>query len=333
MPRLLTRSSLTVSIIVPATNQPPTLGRCLGALRSVLGDQDEIIVVDSEETADHVPIGSPAELRNIGAQRAKGDVLLFVDADVVIHPDALSLFRAAFERNPDLVAAFGCYDDDPPPGVVSSFRNLLHHNVHWESAGEAQTWWAGLGAVRRDRFLETGGFDVKRYPRPMLEDVELGLRLTDAGHRILLMPEAQGLHLKRWSLRTMVSSDFRDRGIPWTRLLIERRQVPATLNLGWHHRLTALCVVSGLALGVQGRWLRLAVPAVGMTVMNRRFYGTLRRRGGLPLAVAGLALHAVHHLTAVVAVPFGIAAHLRGGHGPPIPFPLVTEYPGTTADE
>lgn len=315
---------LTVSIVVPATNAPPSLERCLVAVEAARGPQDEIIIVDDPLADDNLPLRSPAKIRNLGGRRAHGDIVMFVDADVVVDPEAVARFRQAFADDPSLAAAFGSYDDDPPPGDASRFRNLLHHHVHHEGAGEAQTFWAGLGAIRRDVFLAAGGFDEPRFPRPMLEDVELGLRLTDGGHRIRLMPEAQGRHLKQWSLRGMIYSDFRDRGIPWTRLLIERGEAPATLNLGWRHRLTALAVLATTLSVLRTRRLT-TVPAglAAMGVLNRRFYGVLWRHGGARLTLAGVGLHAIHHLTAIAAVPFGFVAHFRRHGATPKPPPLA----------
>jgi protoporphyrinogen oxidase len=307
----------TCSIVVPATNGPVTLTRCLAGVRAGIGDEDEVLVIDD------VPLHSPARIRNEGAIRARGDILIFVDADVIPHPDAVGRFREAFARDPGLSAVIGSYDDEPPSGVVSEFRNLLHHHVHQESDPDVQTFWAGLGAVRREVFLAAGGFDHVRFPRPMLEDVEFGLRLSEAGHRIALLPEAQGRHLKRWTLRSMLMADFRNRGIPWTRLLIERRRVPATLNLGWRHRLSAATVVATAALLVATRRPAVLVVGVGnLLVLNRRFYRLLARHGGVKLAGAGVALHALHHATAVAALPFGALAHVRRGGATPVPRPL-----------
>ena len=204
-----------VSAIVPASNAPPTLDRCLAAIRTADDPPDEVIVADEGD--------GPADARNRGAARATGDLLVFVDADVLPHADAFVRIRRAFDERPGLAALFGSYDDSPgDPGAVSQFRNLLHHHVHQTSAGPATTFWAGLGAVRRLVFEEVGGFDADRYRLPSVEDIELGGRMVDAGHRIELDPMIQGTHLKQWSLRTMVETDFLQRGVPWVELLLER---------------------------------------------------------------------------------------------------------------
>ncbi len=77
---------------------------------------------------------------------------------------------------------------------MSQFRNLLHHHVHRSAAGKATTFWAGLGAIRREAFESCGGFDAELHPHAM-EDVELGMRLSDAGARIVLDPALRGKHL------------------------------------------------------------------------------------------------------------------------------------------
>src|SRR5581483_8555183 len=174
----------TLSAIVPATNAPPTLEACRDAIQAADEAPEELIVV--------LEGAGPADARNRGAARATGDVLVFVDADVVVHGDAFARIRRAFE-DPSLVALFGSYDDRPAaPGTVSVFRNLLHHHVHQSGAGPATTFWAGLGAVRRDAFEAVGGFDAERYLVPSVEDIDLGTRLVAAGRRIELDPSVQG---------------------------------------------------------------------------------------------------------------------------------------------
>src|SRR5437870_12417814 len=108
----------TVSAIVPATNAPPTLTRCLEAIRIADDPPDEVIVVEEGH--------GPADARNRGVAQAGCEVLVFIDADVLSHRDAFTRIRAAFAADSSLAALFGSYDDRPEDqGVVSVFRNLL----------------------------------------------------------------------------------------------------------------------------------------------------------------------------------------------------------------
>ncbi|QYG92012.1 glycosyltransferase [Iamia sp. SCSIO 61187] len=295
---------VALTVVVPATDGPATLTRCLAAMARADDGPDQLVVVDGP------PELTVTEARNRGVDRATGDVVVFVDADVEVHPDAFRRVRAAF-ADPGLTAVFGSYDDRPPaPGVVSAFRNLLHHHVHQTSAGPAATFWTGLGAVRRSAFAAVGGFDEGRYPRPSVEDIDLGHRLAAGGARIRLDPDLQGTHLKRWTLRSMLWTDFARRGVPWVGLLVRSPRPALSLNLGWRHRVSAGLCLAALVAVVVGEVLLAGLGVAGLLACNAAFYALLVRRQGLLRAAAGVGLHALHHLVAVAALPVGVAAAL-----------------------
>jgi GT2 family glycosyltransferase len=296
---------VALSVVIPATDARPTLARAVAAAEQALAEVDELIVVDG-------PAGlGPAAARNLGSRRATGDVVVFVDSDVEVHDDALALIRAAFDDDGGLTAVFGAYDDDPgAPGLVSDFRNLLHHHVHHEGAGPAETFWAGLGAIRRDALLSAGGFDELRFPNPSIEDVELGMRITRAGGRILLDPRIQGKHLKRWTFSGMTQTDLLRRGVPWVGMLLEDREHSAALNLGWRHRVGAGASVL-LVVAIARRAFRPAALLLALLVaLDRRFYARLYRLRGRRAVAAGIPLHIALRLTSAAAVPLALGAHL-----------------------
>jgi GT2 family glycosyltransferase len=297
---------MKLAVVVPATDRPPTLDRCLAAIRAAGEPPEEVVVVDHSRPA------GPAAARNAGAKETDADIVVFVDADVEVRPDVFMRIRQAFDRDPALGAVFGSYDDAPAAeGVVSRFRNLLHHHVHQAGAGPASTFWAGLGAIRREVFERYGGFDSTRYPRASVEDIELGSRLAAKGVRIELDPHLLGTHLKRWTLRSMVETDYARRGAPWIALLLARKTSPSALNLGWRHRASAAAIVLAAAMLVRGN-VRGVIGALGAFVLlNRALYALLLRRQGAVGAIAGVGLHAVHHVTALAAVPAGVRLYLR----------------------
>jgi hypothetical protein len=298
-------------VIIPATDDPPTLTTVLASIRGSTDPPQQVIVVDTP------PNLGPAAARNAGAGDAIGDVLVFVDADVEVHADAFQRIRSAFRQHAGLAAVFGSYDDQPQAnGVVSEFRNLLHHHVHQEGAGEAITFWAGLGAIRREVFFDLGGFDEQRFRHPSVEDIELGMRLHESGGRILLDPSIQGKHLKRWTFLTMTQTDLMRRGVPWLRLVLERRTTLGALNLGPQHlAATGISVVLlGALLRRNGR-LTFTLLAL-LVILDRRFYALLMRRRGPAIAAAGLPLHVAHRLISAAAVPIALAHHITGRKRP-----------------
>lgn len=296
-----------LSVVIPATDRAPTLPRCLRAVRAAVEARDEVIVVDGPARL------SAAAARNAGAHRATREVVVFVDADVEVRPDALARIRAAFDGRSDLVAIFGAYDDAPgAAGVVTGFRNLLHHHVHATGAGPSSSFWTGLGAVRRAAFEASGGFDEERFPHPSVEDIELGLRLVRSGAAIELDPRIQGKHLKAWTVRQMVHTDFARRALPWMDLLLTARACTSELNMGWRHRLSALACAVAAGAAVVRRPVPLLTSTLALVMLNRPFYAVLLDRRGGTEATAGVALHALHHLTWMAALPVAVAIHAAG---------------------
>lgn len=294
-------SAPTLGVVVPATDRPPTLQRCLTALEGGTRKPDTVAVLAE-------PAGAgPAAARNLGAAGCEADVLVFVDSDVEVHPEALALIERRFAADPDLAALFGAYDDDPAdPALTSRYRNLLHHHVHTESAGEAETFWAGLGAVRRERFETVGGFDADLFPEPSVEDIELGMRLRRDGARIVLDPQIRGRHLKRWTPASMIRTDFGRRGVPWARLLLREGSDSTALNLDWRRRASA--ATSLVLLGsLLARRPRLATAALTANlVLDRDLYALFARRGGARLLLAGIGLHQLHQLAAAASIPAAV---------------------------
>jgi GT2 family glycosyltransferase len=326
-----------LSVIVPVKNGHNVLPRMLDMLsRSELPRETwELIVVDDGSSDDSVSIASayadlvirlpepshgPGYARNRGVERARGECVVFLDADVVVRPDTLTRLAETMMTRSDVDAVFGAYCDEPEAaGVVSKYRNLLHHYTHAQEPGEAQTFWAGCGCVRRAVFVDVGMYDEWRFSRPQIEDVELGYRLSAHGHRILLQPEIQVTHLKRWTFRGMLKADFMDRGVPWARLLAEQRALlgPAaskatSLSLRAKEKSNTFFVCLGLlllAISVRPQNHLLATLGalclVIVVVRGLPLYAFFFRKRGPVFAICGVVLHMVYYLTAAVSVVWG----------------------------
>lgn len=311
----------------------------------------ELVVVDDGSTDDTTAVATafadrvvrvadgprgPAHARNLGARDTQAEILLFVDADVVVHPQVLERVVAHFAANASLVAVFGSYDDRPAAAsLVSQYRNLLHRYVHLVHAGTASTFWAGCGAVRRSAFVAVGGFDDLRFPRPQIEDIELGYRLHDAGGTLRLDPAIAGTHLKRWTLRAMLRTDLRDRAIPWMRLLLDRRtaHMSGPLNLNRREQLLAACMGLGLlalaAFVVTGHGATLAVALTAKLAVilgNLPLFAWFARTRGAGFALATVPLRLLYYVVSLTGATWAVTTHLFGSSarrapltaGPPV---------------
>lgn len=271
----------------------------------------------------------PAAARNRAARQARGEILFFVDSDVELAAGAVERACRDLAADDGLVAVFGTYDDAPAgAGVVSQYRNLLHHHTHVTHPGRATTFWAGCGAVRARQFLDLGGFD-ESYDCPSIEDIELGMRIHAHGGEIVLDPLLRGKHHKVWTLRSMVATDIACRAVPWTRLIVKDGRLPAALNLDWRSRASGVLAVAGVGTAFAATWrgswpaLVVAVACVALVIgLNRDFYLLCARRRGPVFAAMSVVLHFLYFVYASVA--FGVvvvSAMIRRGWAvaPPCP--------------
>jgi len=316
------------SVVVPVLNGGPVLRQALEALRRSSFRDFELWVVDDGSTDDSRVTAEesgaillqtrgqqgPAVARNLGARHARGEFLLFLDADCAVGEETLGRAAVVLRDDEELDALFGSYDDAPAaPGWVAQYKNLQHHWVHQQGDPEASTFWAGCGAVRRRVFLDLGGFDEARFDRPTIEDIELGYRLRRSGRRIRLAKDVQVKHHKAWSLRSVIQSDLLDRGVPWSELLAGREGAANELNLGWTGRLSvgavvllAACLILAL---VDSRWALLAGVTMAILLwLNRDFYRFLSAKKGFHFLLAAVPLHWLYYLNCALAFPLG---HLR----------------------
>lgn len=339
------------SVIIPVYNGAHFLRQSLAALSHSTFADYECLVVDDGSTDDSGEVargygatvitlerrGGPARARNRGAQRASGEFLVFLDADVCVHPITLTRFDAHLRREPDTDAVMGSYDDRPAhPSFLSQYRNLLHHYVHHRSRTNAWTFWAACGAIRRDLFQQFGGFD-ESYVKPSIEDIELGMRLAAAGHRIDLAPEIQITHLKRWTFGGLVKTDLFQRAVPWFRVLLRMGSMPNDMNVTYTERLSVVLAWL-LLLGMVplfatliSRWwvgaawaLSLILPIKFVFVaLNRDVYRFFAAKRGWWFALRAMPLHWLYYVYCGLGVIMATYAHLRGGarDSPQTPLP------------
>ncbi len=330
----MTGKRLKITAVMPAYNAAHLLDRVLPPLLEMLdaGELDEVLLVDDQSTDATAAKardmgarvittpqnGGPGVARNLAAETANGDILWFVDSDVIAHPGGPAVIRAAFADD-SVAACFGSYDDDPgAPSWFSNYKNLLHRYHHQNAKRDATTFWSGCGAVRADIFRALGGFDTDIYRVPSIEDVELGYRIKRAGGRILVCPDLLGKHLKVWSVKQAIFTDIFRRALPWSRLMISREGLTDDLNTGKLERLRALVAglfwlsILALPLSAVAWWAPLATFALALAI-NWRFFTFLRRNGGLGFALASMLYHQLYYVYSAAAYVWCLVEyHLLG---------------------
>lgn len=308
---------LAVTIVMPAYNAASHLSRVIPAALAAL-EGGRLIVVDPGSTdgtaelarrlgAEVLELGhraGPALARNRGVELVDTPICLFIDADCVAHEDVVQIVQTAFHERPELVSITGSYDDSPPePNFFSQYMNLRHHHTHHQANPDGSSFWAGCGAVLTDVFRKVGGFDAEQFPAPMIEDIELAFRLRRHG-KLRLDSALQVKHLKRWSLRGVITTDIFSRAVPWSRLIMQTGELPDDLNLAWSQRLAAvaapftllspLVVPGALVLGMPALAAGFALPAAFSAWVHRGLFRCFWRCRGPGFALGGVLFHQVH---------------------------------------
>jgi GT2 family glycosyltransferase len=300
-----------VSLVVPVHRGGDAFRLCLDSIRRLSPSPIEVIVVEDGPEPERpayehgwrvetLPARrGPAAARNHGAMQARGDVVFFIDADVVVPCDAVARVAATL-ADPAIDAVIGSYDRQPAaPNFVSQFKNLAHRYVHQQASEEAMTFWGACGAMRRVRLLALGGFD-QEYGQPSIEDIELGSRLIEAGGRIRLRKDLEVTHLKRWTLTSLVRTDIRQRALPWSALLLRQGRLPNDLNVSLRARfavsLTFLLAFSLAAMWVLdgAGWAAIAI-AITLAALDWRLWSYFASERGWHFAVRAVALQWLYY--------------------------------------
>lgn len=313
-------TGVKVSIIIPNHNQERTLGACLQAVYNQTVAPFEVIVADdcstdsSRDVARRFPCTlvelptnrGAAAARNAGVAASKGDVLFFVDSDIVLAPDAVANALQVLRSDPACALVQGIYDKQPlyGNGVIETYKTLHEHFWRRRNAGVVRMTLFALGAMPRAVFDEVGGFDERVRE---IEDVVFGTRLP-ARYHVRLTDTVVGRHDDVNRFLPMVRTQFRRARMLTTAVAGGgRARVRAFSPLGL---LASVLALATLPLALLTPWL-LVVPAILLGVFlgtERHLLRFVRRERGPGYATVFAALH---YLVYVITVA-GAAAGLPG---------------------
>jgi len=295
-----------VSIIIPVLNRADELRRCLTSLKQLSYPQEklQIIVVD-DGSSDESPLVAkefgallvssggcrrgPAAARNVGASRATGGILAFIDSDCSASIGWLGDLVPAFS-DPSIAAVGGQVDGMCTESPVDRYEAVMSslsigNRERVGNSGHDTFYLPSCNLlVRRSAFNSAGGFKESMH---VGEDVDLTWRLRDKGLSISYIPVGNVLHEHRSSIRSFMSRRFdygTSEGI--LQLLHPLRQkqmvIPPLLAL-----ILLICLLAPFA----GWWLLLlatSVLAVDVAATKVRLMNRTIAIGIIPLLKARL---------------------------------------------
>ena len=203
-----------VSVVIPTYNRRPILEKCLLALeqQQTSGtpvERYEVVVVDDGSTDGtptwlrqntdrfaHVRLieqvhGGPAEGRNRGVEHARGDVIVFIDSDLVVTPVFLAKHAEALQQSWSRTGDRLCFTY----GAVINTANFEEPTKERHKLRDLSWAYFATGNVAIDRsILQRSGLFDTGFRLYGWEDLELGERLRRMKVRLIKCPDAVGYH-------------------------------------------------------------------------------------------------------------------------------------------
>lgn len=299
------------SIILPAYNNPKELGILLTSFQKHCPDIDkhETIVVDDGSRDNSVELAcrgfafvkylrceinkGVSNARNVGARMAKNEVLIFIDSDLIVESNFISILSDKF-RNEDVIAVSGTLSSIP--ANPSPYRDYwgLYKAFHMPKGKYTTLFTGAYGGIRKDIFWKAGGWDVN-LRGALKEEYEFTSRLEKMISRINYEP---GFEVKAhcngfWRL---IPENYR-RAKKWSIIFLGRKKFDdytSTFSGGMSYVLGALVVVSGaftlLAHDLAGLFICISLLYL---IINCKFWLFIAAQKGLLFTLMSIYFHLV----------------------------------------
>jgi glycosyltransferase involved in cell wall biosynthesis len=327
-----------ISVIIPVKNGGAVFEECLAALRASQSARYEIIVLDDCSTDDSKAIASnyschlvelpcsfgPSTARNRGAQMAKGEILFFIDADIIVRPDTIQKVSDIFQDK-DVVATTGVLSEDIRYGNFSSrYKNFWMRYSYLVMPDTVSLFYTSVAAIRRELFLQAGGFDTA-YKRPSVEDTDFGQRLEMMGGTVHLKRNLEVEHVKYYSLGGLLKTDF-FRSADMIKMTLRKslrqflvRGNKTSVRTSFIVGVVLYCIVlMSILMGILFPSMRnVAIVLSGIFILsiyflNHSFLRWLAVRGGWWFLVQSFLFIVLDLSVVVVGVLYGVGDYLRG---------------------
>jgi len=292
----------------------------------------EIIVVDDGSTDNSAAIVhdfpvrlvqlpqniGAAAAKNRGAEVATGDVLFFTDSDIVVRPDTFARLAADLSAH-EWDGMVGLLDEQiPAQNFASQFKNLWMSFTYmrFAGAGAIGLFYTSVAAMRRECFVQAGGFDENYSGASIAEDTEFGQRAWARGIKIQLDPHLFVVHLKAYTVRGVLREDFR-RARALTLMRLRKRGQSFFTSVPTFYQLAVpvlyLTLLFLLLTPLHLLWLVPALLGLGLFyLLNASLLAFIRRKRGGRFMFQGALLLPVDVLVVGIGMLAAILDFARG---------------------
>ena len=312
-----------LSIIIPTYNAEKFIVNLLESVFDNSVEDMEVIIVDDCSSDNTVKIAKgypvkviqldtnsgPAKARNIGVKEARGDIIFFLDADIIVMKGTIKEAKDYFDRNPSSNCVIGiCAKEPLNSGFVPRYMALFEYiHLKGSNADRVSVFSPRCGAIRKDFFEKIGRYN-ETYRGADVEDFELARRVnkTDSiflnrnmivKHQFAGFRQALGIYFKR--------------AVMWVHLFIKERKLdnagPSVPSNGIAAVAAFGCLVSFLFLPIirEAKFLFVFFFTAYLAA-NFKWFRFMHKEAGLFFAVRALFLNYILGIVIMIAVIFAL---------------------------
>jgi len=325
---VISAPALLLSIIIPTRDSETTLGECLRSIRENGYSNYELIIIDggsrdrtleiARAYTDKIIRQNPAdgreEARNLGYAETRGDIIVCTDSDNVLEKGALEKMARYFLSHPEVDAVTGMNTrETPAANFASQYKNLYLYRNFRRLPPEVDFLYGSLYGVRKADYPLTTMW---------VDDTARGQELASSNKRIRFLPELKTVHLKRYSLVSLLVNDFQ---IPygWAQIFMKYqgwRRLLGAPRRGYSHvspdQLASLILSPFLGVTAAAAFIIPVIFPLAFILgclwiyLNRSLFRILAGEKGFFFMLTGMAFTWVDHCVMLAGVTAGVEVYL-----------------------
>lgn len=318
-----------VSVVIPVKNGGAVMDSCLRAIKGSYYRNFEVIVVDDRSTDETVAIAKrhgctvfegvegmgANNARNFGANKAKGDVLVFIDSDIVVARETLLGIVETLDDE-GLDAVVGLYTaKHRHESFVSQYKNLWVRYSYIKSPPAIDWLFGAISGIKRPAFEKMGGFNAELMAHHGHDDIELGKRFARENLTIILNMDLEVEHLKQYTVWSFIKNEYH-RSLGFAELAMRFGETTKSVRTGFVNVYPAFILSTIVAvpiaslvlvslLGYTPMWVAGAGAGVYF-LLNVRFLNYLEQVRGIFAMLAMIPFLVIDHLTCLAGSVAGI---------------------------
>jgi len=316
-----------ISIVIPTYNSSRFIPNLLESILKQAVDNLEVIIVDdcskddTVELASRYPVkviqmeknGGPARARNRGVREAEGDIIFFLDSDVIVLDGTVREVKEYFEKNPSANCVIGvCATEPLNRGFVPTYMAMFEY-IHLVSAkdGKVSVFAPRCGAIKKELFQRVGGYD-ESYKGADVEDFELARRINREDS-IFLDPKMLVRHQFVNNFEEAARNYFK-RAVMWIHLFMKDRQMDNAGPTSPSNGIAAVCsflsFFSLFLIPVMPIAIKVFLALIIIFLLsNLKWWNFMRKEAGLLFSVRALFLNYLLGIDIIVASIYGLVSY------------------------